>query len=288
MPVPAGRRARDPKRALRIVGARANNLRNLTVEIPLGLFVAVTGVSGSGKSTLVTDLLYAALARHFYRARMVPGAHDRIEGLPHIDKVIEIDRADRANAALQYRTTRAIPPIASSRAAPRGQDARLWPVRRFVQRQGGRCEAAKATIGNRSRCTFCRRSSRVKYAKARQRDTRKALQRRSVATSRHAGCDALDGLQREKADHDKLELLNDVGLGYPPLGQSPTTLSGGEAQRVKPRTDWPKRDTGPPHIRDEPTPGAFEDVRVHSKCPPLGHKGTGRSSSTNSRSDGRW
>src|SRR5262249_16429385 len=88
VPLPGGRRARDPKRALRIVGARANNLRNLTVEIPLAMFVAVTGVSGSGKSSLVSDLLYAALARHFYRARLVPGPHDRIEGLQHIDKVI--------------------------------------------------------------------------------------------------------------------------------------------------------------------------------------------------------
>ena len=102
--MPPGRRLADRKRRLRIVGARANNLRNLTVDIPLGLFVAVTGVSGSGKSTLVTDILYRALARHFYRAKVVPGPHTRLEGLDHIDKVIDIDqspigRTPRSNPA---------------------------------------------------------------------------------------------------------------------------------------------------------------------------------------------
>ncbi|HEU5305258.1 MAG TPA: excinuclease ABC subunit UvrA, partial [Gemmatimonadales bacterium] len=104
IPVPAGRREAPPKHRLRVVGARANNLKDLTVDVPLGLFVAVTGVSGSGKSTLVTDILYQALARHFYRAKVVPGAHTRIEGLDRIDKVIDIDqspigRTPRSNPA---------------------------------------------------------------------------------------------------------------------------------------------------------------------------------------------
>src|SRR5690606_6464330 len=104
IPVPTGRRTAPEDYRLRIVGARANNLRNLTVDVPLGMFVAVTGVSGSGKSTLVTDILYQTLARHFYRARVVPGAHDRVEGLPLIDKVIDIDqspigRTPRSNPA---------------------------------------------------------------------------------------------------------------------------------------------------------------------------------------------
>ena len=93
VPVPAGRRARDPRRRLRLVGARANNLQDLTVDFPLGLFVAVTGVSGSGKSTLVTDILYRALARHLYRARVLPGEHTRLEGLDFIDKVIDVDQS---------------------------------------------------------------------------------------------------------------------------------------------------------------------------------------------------
>src|SRR6185312_10044026 len=93
VPVPPGRREAPPQHRLRIVGARANNLQNLTVDIPLGLFVAVTGVSGSGKSSLVSDILYQALARHVYRAKLVPGAHSAIEGLDRIDKVIDIDQS---------------------------------------------------------------------------------------------------------------------------------------------------------------------------------------------------
>src|SRR5207245_10487554 len=104
IPVPPRRRTPDPQRTLGVVGARQHNLRDLNVEFPLGLFVAVTGVSGSGKSTLVTDILYRALARHFYRDKLMPGAHDRIEGLDHIDKVIDIDqsriaRTPRSNPA---------------------------------------------------------------------------------------------------------------------------------------------------------------------------------------------
>src|SRR5207247_9904950 len=91
IPVPPRRRPRDPERRLAVIGARQHNLRDLTVEFPLGSFVAVTGVSGSGKSTLVTDILYRALARHFYRATVLPGAHARIEGLGHLDKVIDTD-----------------------------------------------------------------------------------------------------------------------------------------------------------------------------------------------------
>ena len=114
IPVPGGRREAPAKHACASSGARANNLRNLTVDIPLGLFVAVTGVSGSGKSTLVTDILYQALARHFYRAKVVPGAHTRIEGLDQIDKVIDIDQSpDRPHAALEsgdlHRTLHADP-----------------------------------------------------------------------------------------------------------------------------------------------------------------------------------
>ena len=133
MPVPGGRREAPAKHRLRIVGARANNLQNLTVDIPLGLFVAVTGVSGSGKSTLVTDILYQALARHFYRAKVVPGAHTRIEGLDQIDKVIDIDqspigRTPRSNPgdlhrALHARSASCSPSCPTPRCAATGRAA---------------------------------------------------------------------------------------------------------------------------------------------------------------------
>ncbi|HLB55296.1 MAG TPA: excinuclease ABC subunit UvrA, partial [Gemmatimonadales bacterium] len=143
IPVPRGRRARDPSHALRVVGARANNLRNLTVEFPLGLFVAVTGVSGSGKSSLVTDLLYAALARHFYRARVVPGPHDRIDGLKHLDKVIDIDqspigRTPRSNPATY---TGLFTPIRELFAQlPEAKMRGYGPGRFSFNVKGGRCE----------------------------------------------------------------------------------------------------------------------------------------------------
>ncbi len=146
IPVPKGRRARDPKRILRVVGARANNLRDLTVEVPLGLFVAVTGVSGSGKSSLVTDLLYAALARHFYRARVVPGSHDRIEGLQHLDKVIDIDqspigRTPRSNPATY---TGLFTPIRELFAQlPEARMRGYGPGRFSFNVKGGRCEACE-------------------------------------------------------------------------------------------------------------------------------------------------
>ncbi|MBP2647918.1 MAG: UvrABC system protein [Gemmatimonadetes bacterium] len=186
--VPAGRRARDADRALRVVGARANNLKNLTAEFPLALFVAVTGVSGSGKSTLVTDILYQSLARHFYRARVIPGEHTRIDGLHLLDKVIDVDQS----------------PIGRTpRSNPATYTGLFTPIR-----------------------------------------------------------EVFTGPQRRIAE--RLELLNDVGLGYIHLGQAATTLSGGEAQRVKLATELAKRDSGRTlYILDEPTTGLhFEDVRL--------------------------
>ena len=133
------RRAARPKRAIRIADAREHNLRNVDVEIPLGLFVAVTGVSGSGKSTLVEDILHQSLARHFYRARVIPGAHDRITGLEHIDKVIDIDQSpDRPHAALQPGDVHG-PVHADPRAVRRaagGEDPRLRAGALLVQREG--------------------------------------------------------------------------------------------------------------------------------------------------------
>jgi len=270
--VPAGRRARDPKRSLRLVGARGNNLRNLTVEIPLGLFVAVTGVSGSGKSTLVTDLLYSALARHFYRARLVPGAHDRIEGLEHIDKVIDIDqspigRTPRSNPATY---TGLFTPIRELFAQlPEAKMRGYGPGRFSFNVKGGRCEACEGDGLVKIEMHFlpdvyvpCEVCKGRRY----NRETMEVRYKgRSIAEVLDLTvADALEFFSAQSRIREKLELLNDVGLGYLHLGQSATTLSGGEAQRVKLATELAKRDTGRTlYILDEPTTGLhFEDVRL--------------------------
>jgi excinuclease ABC subunit A len=272
VPLPAGRRARDPQRVLRIVGARANNLRNLTVEIPLGLFVAITGVSGSGKSTLVSDLLYSALARHFYRARLVPGAHDRLEGLQHIDKVIEIDqspigRTPRSNPATY---TGLFTPIRELFAQlPEAKMRGYGPGRFSFNVKGGRCEACEGDGLVKIEMHFlpdvyvpCEVCKGRRY----NRETMEVRYKgRSIADVLDLTvADALEFFSAQGRIKEKLELLNDVGLGYLHLGQSATTLSGGEAQRVKLATELAKRDTGRTlYILDEPTTGLhFEDVRV--------------------------
>jgi excinuclease ABC subunit A len=272
IPVPGGRRARDPKRVMRVVGARANNLRNLTVEIPLGLFVAVTGVSGSGKSSLVTDLLYAALARHFYRARVVPGPHERIEGLQHLDKVIDIDqspigRTPRSNPATY---TGLFTPIRELFAQlPEAKMRGYGPGRFSFNVKGGRCEACEGDGLVKIEMHFlpdvyvpCEVCKGRRY----NRETLEVRYKgRSIADVLELTVsDALEFFSAQARIKEKLELLNDVGLGYLHLGQSATTLSGGEAQRVKLATELAKRDTGRTfYILDEPTTGLhFEDVRM--------------------------
>ncbi len=272
VPVPSGRRARDPRRRLRLVGARANNLQNLTVEIPLGMFVAVTGVSGSGKSTLITDLLYASLARHFYRARVVPGAHDQIEGLEHIDKVIDIDqspigRTPRSNPATY---TGLFTPIRELFAQlPEAKMRGYGPGRFSFNVKGGRCEACEGDGLVKIEMHFlpdvyvpCEVCKGRRY----NRETMEVRYRgRSIAEVLDLTvADALEFFSAQGRIKEKLELLNDVGLGYLHLGQSATTLSGGEAQRVKLATELAKRDTGRTlYILDEPTTGLhFEDVRL--------------------------
>jgi excinuclease ABC subunit A len=272
VPLPSARRAPTKTRRLRIVGARANNLANLTVDIPLGVFVAVTGVSGSGKSTLVTDILYHALARKLYRAKVIPGAHTRIEGMAEVDKVIEIDqspigRTPRSNPATY---TGLFTPIRDLFAQlPESKIRGYGPGRFSFNVKGGRCEACEGDGLVKIEMHFlpdvyvpCEVCKGRRY----NRETLEVRYRgRSIA-------DVLDltvaegleffGAQRRIAD--RLELLNDVGLGYLHLGQSATTLSGGEAQRVKLATELAKRDTGRTlYILDEPTTGLhFEDVRM--------------------------
>jgi excinuclease ABC subunit A len=272
IPSPSARRAPEKGRSLRLVGAREHNLKNLTVDFPLGLFIAVTGVSGSGKSTLVTDIVYQALARHFFGAKLIPGAHDRIEGLELVDKVIDIDqspigRTPRSNPATY---TGLFTPIRDLFAElPEAKMRGYGPGRFSFNVKGGRCEACQGDGLVKIEmhflpdvyvpCDVCRG----------RRYNRETLEVRfkgkNIAEVLDLTvADALEYFSNQPRVHAKLETLNDVGLGYIHLGQSATTLSGGEAQRVKLATELSKRDTGRTlYILDEPTTGLhFEDVRL--------------------------
>ena len=272
VPVPPKRRAVERSRRLKVVGARANNLKNLTVEFPLGVFTAVTGVSGSGKSTLITDILYQALARHFYRARVVPGAHQRIEGLDQIDKVIDIDqspigRTPRSNPATYTGLFTPIRELFTQ--LPEAKIRGYGPGRFSFNVKGGRCEACQGDGLVKIEMHFlpdvyvpCEVCKGRRY----NRETLEVRYKgRSIADVLDLTvADALEFFSAQRRIAEKLELLNDVGLGYIHLGQAATTLSGGEAQRVKLATELAKRDTGRTlYILDEPTTGLhFEDVRL--------------------------
>ena len=272
IPMPSTRRPRDPKRVLRVEGASHHNLQKLDAEFPLGLFVAVTGVSGSGKSTLVEDILQRALARHFFRARVVPGAHDRIAGLEHLDKVIDIDqtpigRTPRSNPATY---TGLFTPIRELFAEmPEAKLRGYGPGRFSFNVKGGRCEACQGDGLVKIEMHFlpdvyvtCEQCRGKRY----NRETLDVKFREMSITEvlDLTVEDALSVFENQPRIHHKLVTLNDVGLGYIHLGQSATTLSGGEAQRVKLATELSKRDTGRTlYILDEPTTGLhFEDVRV--------------------------
>jgi excinuclease ABC subunit A len=270
--VPAVRRPFEKSRALVVHGAREHNLRDVTAEFPLGLFVAVTGVSGSGKSSLVTDILQRALSRYFYRARVIPGAHDRITGLEHLDKVIDINqspigRTPRSNPATY---TGVFTPIRELFAElPESKIRGYGPGRFSFNVKGGRCEACQGDGLVKIEmhflpdvfvpCDVCK-------GKRFNRETMEVRFRgMSIAEvldlTVEEGCTVFENQPRIA---QKLETMRDVGLGYIHLGQSATTLSGGEAQRIKLATELAKRDTGRTlYILDEPTTGLhFEDVRV--------------------------
>ncbi|MDQ2767986.1 MAG: excinuclease ABC subunit UvrA [Gemmatimonadota bacterium] len=265
---------REPRKgfALSIEGARAHNLKNLSAEIPLGLFVAITGVSGSGKSTLIEDILHNHLARHFYRARVIPGEHDRITGLEHIDKVIDIDqspigRTPRSNPATY---TGLFTPIRELFAElPDAKIRGYGPGRFSFNVKGGRCEACQGDGLVKIEMHFlpdvyvpCEVCKGKRY----NRETLEVRFRgASIADVLDMTVeDACAFFENQPRIRQKLETLLDVGLGYVHLGQSATTLSGGEAQRVKLATELSKRDTGRTfYILDEPTTGLhFEDVRL--------------------------
>ena len=272
IPMRAARRARDPKRVLRIEGAAEHNLQKVDAEFPLGLFVAVTGVSGSGKSTLVEDILQKSLSRHFFRARVLPGLHKRILGLEHLDKVIDVDqspigRTPRSNPATY---TGLFTPIRELFAEmPEAKLRGYGPGRFSFNVKGGRCEACQGDGLVKIEMHFlpdvyvtCEQCRGKRY----NRETLD-VKFRGMSISEVLDLtveDALAVFENQPRIHHKLATLNDVGLGYIHLGQSATTLSGGEAQRVKLATELSKRDTGRTlYILDEPTTGLhFEDVRV--------------------------
>ncbi len=265
--------ARRPGNGLKLIlrGARHHNLKNIDVEFPLGMFLCVTGVSGSGKSTLVHDILYRVLAQNIYGAKTPPGLFDSIEGLEHIDKVIEIDqtpigRSPRSNPATY---TGVFTPIRELYAMlPEARERGYKPGRFSFNVKGGRCEACQGDGVKRIEmnflpdvyipCDVCRGR--------RYNSETLAVRFNGVSIADLLEMtieDALELLKNIPQIQAKLQTLVDVGLGYLHLGQSSTTLSGGEAQRIKLARELSRRQTGKTfYILDEPTTGLhFEDIR---------------------------
>jgi excinuclease ABC subunit A len=270
IPLPAKRRERQPGRSLNIIGARGNNLKNVSVQIPLATFTCITGVSGGGKSTLVIDTLYKAVARRLSSALEHPAPHDHIEGLEHIDKVIDIDqspigRTPRSNPATY---TGAFTPIREWFAGLPESKARGYQPGRFsFNVKGGRCEACQGDGVIKIEMHFLPDvyvTCDVCKGKRYDRETLEVKFRdKSIA-------DVLDMTVEEAAVlfkavptiREKMETLARVGLNYIKVGQQATTLSGGEAQRVKLSKELSRRSTGRTlYILDEPTTGLhFHDV----------------------------
>ncbi len=269
VPIPE-RRPKNPARVLRLINARGNNLKNVTAEIPLGLFTCVTGVSGGGKSTLLVDTLYKAVARRLNGASEAPARHDHIEGLEHLDKVIDIDqspigRTPRSNPATY---TGAFTPIREWFAGLPEAKARGYEPGRFsFNVKGGRCEACEGDGVIKIEMHFLPDVYVTCDVCKGKRYNRETLE---VTFKGKSIADVLDMTVDEAAQffravprvRNVLELLQRVGLGYIHVGQQATTLSGGEAQRVKLAKELSKRATGRTlYILDEPTTGLhFHDV----------------------------
>jgi excinuclease ABC subunit A len=270
IPVPEVRRSPNGK-SIQILGASANNLKEIDVTIPLGVLTVVTGVSGSGKSTLVNDILYRALAHKLYRSMEPPGAHNTVLGIEHIDKIIEIDQAPIG------RTPRSNPATYSGVFAPirelfamlpESRERGYKPGRFSFNVKGGRCEACQGDGLRRIEmnflpdvyvmCEVCRGrryNSETLAVRFKGHSISDILNLQAV--------DALKLLENIPQIQQKLATIVEVGLGYVQLGQSATTLSGGEAQRIKLARELSKRQTGRTfYILDEPTTGLhFDDVR---------------------------
>jgi excinuclease ABC subunit A len=270
--IPGQPRQPDPARLLKVVGASGNNLQNVQLEIPVGLLTCITGVSGSGKSTLINDTLYAAAARHLYGSTAEPAAHVEIIGLDHFDKVINVDqspigRTPRSNPATY---TGLLTPIRELFAGvPEARSRGYGPGRFSFNVKGGRCEACQGDGMLKVEMHFLPDiyvPCDVCHSKRYNRETLevhykgKNIHEILLMTVEQARefFDALPVIAR------KLQTLVDVGLSYITLGQSATTLSGGEAQRIKLALELSKRDTGRTlYILDEPTTGLhFQDIEM--------------------------
>jgi excinuclease ABC subunit A len=270
IPIPAKYRTGSGQ-TIKIVGARENNLKNIDVEFPLGKFIAITGVSGSGKSTLMNDILARHLSKEFYGAKEEPGLHDRIEGLHAIDKVIDIDqspigRTPRSNPATY---TGAFTPIRELFASLPEAKIRGYNAGRFsFNVPGGRCEACAGDGLVKIEMQFLPDvyvECEVCHGK---RFNKEALEIYYKGKNIYDVLDmtieeAMKFFENIPAVYQKIAMLNEVGLGYIKVGQSATTLSGGEAQRVKLATELARRATGKTlYILDEPTTGLhFDDIK---------------------------
>lgn len=271
IPVPAIRRPRTVGRELKVHGAREHNLKDLDVSFPLGMFVAITGVSGSGKSTLVNDILYTSLAKELHRARSIPGRHQKITGIDHVDKVIHVDqgpigRTPRSNPATYTGVFDHIRKLFAS--TPEAKIRGYQQGRFSFNVKGGRCEACAGDGTIKIEMNFlpdvyvpCEVCHGARY----NRETLEVHYKgKTIAEVLDMPIEeALEFFGAVPAIARHMKTLVEVGLGYVRLGQPATTLSGGEAQRVKLSTELQKRSTGRTvYVLDEPTTGLhFEDIR---------------------------